>query len=290
MVDLTDQFGVHDEVQPLSASSPHAWDNQLCNPVSEVVGGWFEDTTGPVYGVSNPAALLYCYTDSGGASPSVNVSVQNQFGTGAFTIRHPTRLCLPSWKYDANQGPANPLAAGSTNPSTWADPSMLNLNHFQCYGVVRSATGGFSRRPRFVRLTDQFGSSTAIIGPPRELCAPVVKQVLSATGAPVGDASAINSDGVDGAHLLCYSVFAWRPRNVEVGNQFSASATSAIPTPVPVRVRYADQLCLPSFKTLIPANDAPEVPNTLLLPLAGVVVGAGALAVVHRRRRTASTR
>ena len=73
-----------------------------------------------MYGVSNPAAHLYCYTDGGGASPSVSVSVQNQFGTGSFTVRRPTHLCLPSWKYDPNQDPANPLAAGSINPSAWA--------------------------------------------------------------------------------------------------------------------------------------------------------------------------
>ena len=290
VVDLTDQFGVHDQVQPLSASSPHAWDNQLCNPVTEVVGGRFNETTGPVYGVSNPGAHLYCYTDSGGASPSVNVSVQNQLGTGSFTVRRPTRLRLALMEVRPQPGPFQPPGDRFDQPErAGADPSTLNLNHFQCYGVVRSATGGFSRRPWFVQLTDQFGTTTAIIGAPRELCAPVIKQVVSATGAPVGAASTINDDGVDGADLLCYSVFAWHPRNVEVGNQFSASAASAVPTPVPVRVRYADQLCLPSFKTLIPASVAPEVPNTLLLPLAGALVGAGALAV-HRRRRTTSTR
>jgi hypothetical protein len=273
-------------VQPLSASSTHAWDNQLCNPATETVGGRFDSGGGTVYGVNNSAAHLYCFTDNTGASPMVTVSVQNQFGTGVYRVSRSTRLCLPSWKYDPNQSPGNPLASGSTNPSNWTDPSALNLNHFQCYRVGRSGQSGQSNgRFHFVRLQDQFGSYAALVGPAQELCAPVVKQVVSANGTPVGAPSPINSDGVDGAHLLCFGVFVGRPRNVEVGNQFSATASSAVPSPVPVHVRYADQLCLPSFKTVIPPSDAPEVPNTLLLPVVGVVVGGGVLAILHRRRR-----
>ena len=116
LVDLTDQFGVHNLVQPLSASSTHAWDNQLCNPTTETLGGGFDSGGGTVYGVSNSAAHLYCFTDNTGASPMVTVSVQNQFGTGVYRVSHSTRLCLPSWKYDPNQSPGNPPASGSTNP------------------------------------------------------------------------------------------------------------------------------------------------------------------------------
>jgi hypothetical protein len=234
------------------------------------------------------AAHLYCYTDNTGTPPMVTVSVQNQFGTGVFRVTHSTRLCLPSWKYDPNQSPTNPLAAGSTNPSNWADPDLLNLNHFQCYRLGRSHEGGwFNNHFHVVRLEDQFGSYTAFVGPAQELCAPVVKQVVDADGTAVGAPSTINSDGVDGAHLLCYGVFVGRSHSVSVGNQFSATAASAVPNPVPVQVRFADQLCLPSFKTVIPPPDAPEVPDTLLLPLVGVVVGGAVLAVVHRRRRRA---
>jgi hypothetical protein len=289
LVDLTDQFGVHNLVQPLSASSDGAWDNQLCNPVTETVGGRFGSGSGLVYSVGNEAAHLYCYTDNTGASPMVTVSVQNQFGTGIFRVAHSTRLCLPSWKYDPNQSPSNPLAAGSTSPSNWTDPSLLNLNHFQCYRVGRSmGAGGLNDRFRRVRLQDQFGAYTAFVGPARELCAPVIKQVVSADGTSVGAPSTINSDGADGAHLLCFAVFVGGPRHVLVGNQFSATASSAVPNPVPVHVRYADQLCLPSFKTVIPPPDAPEVSNILLLPLAGVVFGGGVMVILHRRRRHAA--
>jgi hypothetical protein len=139
-----------------------------------------------------------------------------------------------------------------------------------------------------VRLQDQFGSYTAFVGPAQELCAPVVKQVVDADGTAVGGPSTINSDGLDGAHLLCFGVFVGGPHSVSVGNQFSATAASVVPNPVPVHVRFADQLCLPSFKAVIPPPDAPEVPDTLLLPLVGVVFGGGVLTILHRRRRRAS--
>ncbi len=285
VVDLTDQFGVHDGVQPLSASSHRAWDNQLCNPVTKTLGVTPGAVTGPTYGVSNPAAHLYCFTDNTGAQPAVDVSVQNQFGTAVLEVRRSTRLCLPSWKFDPNQNPSDPLAAGSTAPTSWTDPNNLNLNHFQCYAVKDAQRGDFSFKPHFVQLGDEFGTYTVAVGPPRELCAPVIKQLVNAAGAPVGAASTINSDGLTGAHLLCYAVFVYHPRNVLVGNQFSATAASAVPTAVPVGVRFADQLCVPSFKTVIPPPDAPEVSSTLLLPLVGVVFGGGTLAFMRRRRR-----
>ncbi len=210
-MNLTNQFGATNGVQPLSASSEGAWDNQLCNPVIESGIGRHFAATGPVYGVSNAAAHLYCFTASSRTSPSVNVSVQNEFGTSTFVVSYPTRLCLPSWKFDPNQNPSSALSAGSTSTSSWTDPSTLNLNHFQCYRVTRSqSVEGFSRGLRVVRLQDQFGTYTALVGPPEELCAPTIKQVVSATGSPIGEPSTINSDGLDGAHLLCYAVFAGR--------------------------------------------------------------------------------
>jgi LPXTG-motif cell wall-anchored protein len=53
-------------------------------------------------------------------------------------------------------------------------------------------------------------------------------------------------------------------------------------------VKYADQLCLPSFKNVIPPTVTPEVSNILLLPLAGVVFGGGVLVLLYRRRRRSS--
>jgi hypothetical protein len=288
LVDLTDQFGVHDLVQPLSASSRRAYDNQLCNPVIETPEGR-GGPRGPVYAVSNSAAHLYCFTDNTGTAPEVNVTVQNQFGDGNYVVGRSTRLCLPSWKFDPNQDPSNPLAAGSTSPSSWSDPANLNLNHFQCYRIRRSGGNNFGGHPRFVQLQDEFGTYNTFIGPAEELCAPVIKQVVTANGAAVGDPSTVNGDGLDGAHLLCYAVFAGRSRHVMVGNQFSASASSAIPSPVPVHARYGDQLCLASFKTVDPPPETPEVSNAILLPLVGLVFGGGILAVSYRRRRAKAT-
>ena len=290
LVDLTDQFGTHNLVQPLSASTPAgATDNQFCNPVIKTPGNGSPATSGPVYGVSNAQAHLYCFSDPTIPAPTTQVSVTNQFGTGTLTLGNSTRLCLPSWKEDPNVLATNPLASGSVPPTLWTDPNDLNLNHFQCYQVASVAPGGFASLPSSVGLVDQFSTSLSVGGlfHPVELCAPVIKQVVDSTGTPIGGPSTINGDGVDGAHLLCFGVGGAGPasRTISVGNQFSAPPASAIPNPTSVVVGLSDQLCLPSFKSVIPNPQAPEAPSALLLPLAGVGVVSGALVIVRRRRR-----
>lgn len=288
LVNLQDQFGSYQGVQPLPATAGATNDNQLCNPVTKTLSDATGGLVGPQYPVSNPQAHLYCFSDNTGTTPTVQVSVQNQFGTGTLSVGKSTRLCLPSWKYDPNQDPTSGLASGSVAPTAWTDPANLNLNHFQCYQVVppNAVGGGFSNKPASVQLQDQFGVyQTVTIGAPKELCAPVIKQVVSASGAPVGGPSAINADGLQGAHLLCFAVDVGGPHNVSVGNQFSATAASPVPNPVQVGVTFADQLCLPSFKTVIPPPQTPEVATVVLLPLAGALLG-GTWFVVHRRRRS----
>jgi len=282
LVDLTDQFGVHNSVQPLPANAQPG--NQLCNPVIKTPGTAAGGLTGPVYGVNQPDSHLYCFADAI-APPAVQVSVTNQFGTADLTVTNSTSLCLPSWKYDSTQEP--PLPGGSVNPSAWTDPSTLNLNHFQCYQVQAGTApnGGFAVPPT-VQLQDQFGMYTVQVGAPTQLCAPVIKQVVGTNGQPLGPPSAINSEGVTGAHLPCFALSAGGPHSVLVGNQFSPGFPppgGVAPAPVPVTVAAADQLCLPSIKT--PIGNTPEVPSTLLLPLAGIVAGGGALALAYRRRR-----
>ncbi len=292
LVDLTDQFGTHNMIQPLSASTTtaSATDNQFCNPVIKTPSDSSGTSTGPVYGVNNPQAHLYCFSDPTIPAPTVQVSVTNQFGTGTLTLGKSTRLCLPSWKEDPNVLATNPLASGSVPPTLWTDPNDLNLNHFQCYQVASVAPGGFAKTPFGVTMEDQFGTEEEAgsgLFHPVELCAPVIKQVVDSAGTPVGGPSTINGDGVGGAHLLCVSVTAGgATHSISVGNQFSASPPSAIPNPTSVVVTTgAAQLCLPSFVSVIPPNDTPEVPSVLLLPLAGFAVGGGALVVVRRRRR-----
>jgi len=291
LVDLQDQFGNHTLVQPLSASNSAGSDNQLCTPVIKTIENTQGTVVGPEYTVGNPEAHLYCFTDNTFSANGTQVTVTNQFGTGLLTVGTSTRLCLPSWKYDPNQIPTNPLASGSVATSSWTDPANLNLNHFHCYDVspTTASNPGFSNTPPSVQLEDQFGTYTPVtIGAPQELCAPVIKQVVNAAGQPVGNPSAINSDGLTGAHLLCFAVDVGGTHNVLVGNQFSATPTSAVPSPVSVGVSFADMLCLPSFKT-VNTPGTPEVPNALLLPLAGVAVG-GLGVFVHRRRRMGTAR
>lgn len=286
LVNLHDQFGTYLGVQPHAATAGAPNDNQLCNPVIKTLSDAAGGLVGPQYPVSNPQAHLYCFSDDTGTTPTAQVSVQNQFGTGTLSVGKSTRLCLPSWKYDPNQDPSSGLASGSVAPTAWTDPANLNLNHFQCYQVVAPSAvgGGFTKKPASVQLQDQFGVyQTVTIGAPKELCAPVIKQVVSATGAPVGGPSAINTDGLQGAHLLCFGVQVGGTRNVLVGNQFSATASSAVPNPVPVGVTFADQLCLPSFKTVIPPPGTPEVASVVFLPLAAALLGGGWF-LVHRRR------
>lgn len=288
LVNLHDQFGSYQGVQPLPATAGAPSDNQLCNPVIKTLSNAAGGLVGPQYPVSNPQAHLYCFSDNTGTTPTVQVSVQNQFGTGTLSVGKSTRLCLPSWKYDPNQDPASGLASGSVAPTAWTDPANLNLNHFQCYQVVPPSAvgGGFSNKPASVQLQDQFGVyQTVTIGAPKELCAPVIKQVVTASGAPVGGPSAINTDGLQGAHLLCFAVQVGGTRNVLVGNQFSATPSSPVPNSVPVGVTFADQLCLPSFKTVIPPPGTPEVASVVLFPFAGALLG-GAWFLVHRRRRS----
>lgn len=287
-VRLTDQFGVHDPV-PLTATSPQ----MLCNPVQKQLltngpGG----PAGTVYPAAvDPRGHLYCFDDSTPGYPlptdptlvdPAGYDVQNQFGTFHVTIQHPTQLCLPSWKFDPNDPGILP---GSVLPTSWTDPSALELNHFQCYAVGVQATPQLQ-----VALTDQFSNYPDVhVGNVAELCAPVVKQVYPATGGQPGPGSDINSDQLTGAHLLCFSIDTTPPaiglRNLLVGNQFSQPAAGAPPTPIPVLLNGQPpvQVCLPSFKVPTTSTGTPEVPFALLLPILGFAVAGGVIFVSRRR-------
>jgi hypothetical protein len=282
-VRLTDQFGVHDPV-PLTPTSPQ----MLCNPVDKTLeqsgpGG----PAGTTYPVSQPLAHLYCFGDAtyqlDPTSSSIDAAgydVQNQFGTFHVNPLQPTQLCLPSWKYDPNdQG----ILPGSVPPTAWADPSALQLNHFQCYSVNVPNPAQI-----LVTLKDQFAIYPHTqVQTAAQLCAPVVKQVYATAGGSPGLGSDTNSDGVTGAHLLCFNIAAPTgiPRSPLVGNQFSQPAAGGAPTPIQVSTGQPTQLCLPSFKVPTTSNGTPEVSFVLLLPILGLAVGGGAVYVSRRRVR-----
>ena len=288
-VKLTDQFGTYDQV-PLVPGGSSNLNQTLCNPVDKTLltpspGG----PPGTSYPATNLNAHLYSYDDDTGAiKPNVDpagYTVNNQFGKFELTINHATRLCLPTWKYD----PSNPTPppGGSVPPTAWADPSTLQLNHFQCYSVTVDSGPAAPQ----LQLQDQFGTYQSVqVSSAAELCAPVIKTVEDTAGGVAGPDSDINSDGVNGAHLLCFNLDTTpvpHTPTVLIGNQFSTTpvGSSGIPAPVPAQVAAVpSQLCLPSFKVPNTTTGTPEVPTVVLLPL--TAVGLGAVAWIVRRRRT----
>ncbi len=277
-VSLTDQFGTDSSVLPSTAPGPSVTDDsQMCNPVTKTL------PSGVSYPVQNPYLHQLCFPDTR-TTPSVQVSVQNQFGTGDLTVGAATRLCVPSWKYDPNDPGIMPGSVPSPWPSAVPPTETGIEDHYQCYSVsaVAGATN-FANKPATITLKDQFGTDQSVaIGDPVEICAPVNKTVLS-TG------QSYHASNLSGAHLLCYAVNVADPlgavRNVLMGNQFSPPATTPGPTPEQVTVTFADQLCLPSFKSILPNPGTPEAPVALMLPLAALIVGVPVLLVVRRRGR-----
>jgi sugar lactone lactonase YvrE len=277
-VNLQDQFGTDDGVIPQTTSAATAVDHQMCNPVTKTL------PTGVSYPVSNPDVHQLCFADTRPLHPTaVTVTVKNQFGSGDLAVGQATRLCLPSWKYDPN---ALPGTDGSVAPPwpTPAPPAPTGLeDHYQCYDVNTPPGGsaGFSSKPAALTLQDQFGTYQSVaVGDPVELCAPVTKTVVS-TG------QRFPASALDGPHLLCYAVNLQNPlgavRNVLMGNQFApAGGTGAN-----VALTNADQLCLPSFKTVDNNPQLPEVRWALALPVVGALVAGGW--VLSRRARSTTS-
>ena len=277
-VSLTDQFGTDSSVLPTTAPGPSVTDDsQMCNPVTKTL------PSGVSYPVQNPYLHQLCFPDAR-TTPDVQVAVQNQFGTGDLTVGAATRLCLPSWKYDPNDPGVMPGSVPIPWPSA-APPTQTGIeDHYQCYSVSAApGTTNFVNKPASVILQDEFGTDQSVaIGNPVELCAPVNKTVLS-TG------QAFNASNLSGAHLLCYNVDVADPlggvRNLLMGNQFSPVASTPGPRAEQVSVTFVDELCLPSFKSILPNPSTPEAPLALMLPLAAIFIGATVLLVVRRRGR-----
>jgi hypothetical protein len=272
---LTDQFGTKSLTQP-QADFP-AGNDRLCNPTTKLL------PSGVTYPAGNPNAHLFCL-HAVKPTPNALVTVSNQFGTGDLTVGASTRLCVPSWKYDV----VNPAAAGSVAPTAWNAAAPPGLDHYQCYAVTYSdaASGRFGHPT--VDLADQFGPHTAVtVGDPVELCAPVTKTLLTGDVFPANNIDGGPATALDSEHLLCYSVTVDGQRAIQIGNQFSPgwnSASAPIPQPESITTGIADELCLPSFKTLVPPPDTPEAPNVLVLPISALTI-SGAWVARRRRRR-----
>jgi hypothetical protein len=319
-VTVQDQFGTLGPLQPQTADSTATppTTNWFCTPFQKTLFDHTDGTlVGPVYDVTNPRAHLVCYNDTGSA-PGTQVTVTNQLGSGTLVVGSPTRLCLPSWKFDDAANPSNDLAAaGSVPTNQWSDPSNLALNHFQCYKVSLASDSSNNFNAKAFKPHDQFDDFPSItvgqtlvptqVRPvPDELCAPAIKTVVDAGGHGLTPPSEINGDGFNGTHLLCFpysdlefNVPNTLPPLVQAGNQFSQSPVAGTPGAVPSAVTVdleahsgfpVADVCFPSFKAVLPQPTTPEVSNVLLFPLASAAIGAAAWLVLLRRRQRVALR
>jgi hypothetical protein len=106
------------------------------------------------------------------------------------------------------------------------NPPGIKLDHYQCYRL--SPVTKFKQQK--VKLTDQFGTSTAVVVREQFLCAPVEKD-----GGEI-----INKQD----HLVCYIVDGGKNagKKVEIVNQFGKAV---------LQVGGTVQICVPSLKKVL---------------------------------------
>jgi hypothetical protein len=106
------------------------------------------------------------------------------------------------------------------------NPPGIKLDHYQCYRL--SPAKPFKQQK--VKLTDQFGSSEAVVVREMFLCAPVEK-----------NGGAINNKD---DHLVCYIVNGGKDarKKVEITNQFGKAV---------LQLGGTVQLCVPSLKKVL---------------------------------------
>jgi hypothetical protein len=115
-----------------------------------------------------------------------------------------------------------------SQPTAAASRLALGVDHFSCYATKFSAF-----KARRVKLRNQFGTISILVGQPLRLCAPANK----------------NGSGIlhKEAHLTCYSLprvdAPLATRRVEVRNQFGLQQMT-------VSLNPPESLCLPSAKAI----------------------------------------
>ena len=110
-----------------------------------------------------------------------------------------------------------------------AEPSELNIDHFQCYQAKTAKGTPRFQRVQGVSLADQFGASTVDLFKLDRFCAPVDKN-----GEGI-----INPD----SHLTCYRVRGVQPKfvkqDVDAADQFGV---------LNLTLKKSRRLCVPSTK------------------------------------------
>lgn len=210
-IDLINQFSPKGFVPKLGTVAIH------CNPVIKTL------PTGQVFGVTNPAAHLLCFTMTAAKQPTPEVVVTNQFGSATLIPGQPNLLCLPSWK--SLKGPPGQKA-----------PQPPGLSHFTCYPVKEPAGTAGYQPPNPITLRDEFAPKPVQVqvgAVPQELCLPTEKIVGNTAFKPV---NAIT-------HLLCFPV-SKTPVIPKIWDQNQFGTAELV-------VRATKWLCLPSTKRVI---------------------------------------
>ena len=101
-------------------------------------------------------------------------------------------------------------------------------NHYKCYDIVQPV----DFVPRTVTLRDQFGTTTATVRRPLQLCTPVSKNNEVVPNPQI--------------HLVCYEIAETPvigPKNVRTNDQFGTLTYT---------IRNPNRLCVPANKTVLP--------------------------------------
>jgi hypothetical protein len=116
---------------------------------------------------------------------------QNQFGQERIAKLIPQLLCLPTKKICCGGNPTKVNPCPQQIPCPPDPTPAVPVNHFKCYKIAVKTcviptdpacaqVAAFKKKQIFVNLLDQFGlEQDVLVGPPRYLCAPVLKTVVS---------------------------------------------------------------------------------------------------------------
>jgi hypothetical protein len=157
-------------------------------------------------------------------APTKHVEITNQFETVQLKTIAPVELMVPTTK--STEAPPPPPTG-----------EEYSFEHYKCYTLEKLK---FTKRE--VIVTDQFGSHTLLVTARTRLCNPVTK-IVAGREFPIRNPE---------RHLVCYTA---KPttkeplRPVFTNNQFGPDQ--------PV-LGTVVELCLPSYKKLLPAANKPR--------------------------------
>ena len=155
--------------------------NELCVPVARAIP--------PAVPTAPQAAPHYECFNIPGTAPGVSVLLETQFGQEpGMLVGAPTRLCLPAVK---------------NGEGTLSDSEP----HVECFGITGPAAAPIPN----LNLVTQFGlTENVVVGIPKELCVPALKEVLvgGIAEAPDADTSTLGATASGGSSGTTYAVIA----------------------------------------------------------------------------------